>query len=166
MQRQVKSPRPRNSNNNAKVGAKRKKKVNNQSDAVVDALEDVQYSIDILTAILLLTGQITTTGIFVVPDGIAFAATGDIFGPPRNDGRTKALSLDIDFIDVVSAILLILGQVRVQGPYFSGVGLVIVYSGPIFGYKSVPVIITKPTPQALMFGQVLREMVIDRLDAM
>lgn len=42
---------------------------------LANGLETIQYSIDFITAILLLTGRITTTGIFVVPEGFYLAAT-------------------------------------------------------------------------------------------
>lgn len=148
----------------AKGRTRSKKQGSKQKDVAVNTLENIQSSIDFLIAILLLSGQITTTGLFIVPEGLAFSTSGDVFGFTRNKGKSEALSLDMDFIDVVSALLLILGQIRVQGPYFAGTGLFVVYSGPIFGYKSVPGIITKPSPKALALGQVMREMILERLE--
>lgn len=164
MQRTKRRPARKLSGLRTNRGTRRQVRKQIKADSTVDLLEDVQYSIDVLIAILLLTGQLTTTGIFVVPGGLAFSASGDVFGFPRVEGRSAALSLDLDFIDVVSALLLIIGQIRVQGPYVSGSGLFIVYSGPIFGYKSVPAIKQPASAKSTLFGQMIREIVLDSLD--
>lgn len=156
--------KPANPQSGKGIPRRRQRKPSKSTDATLDFLEDVQYSIDFLTAILLLTGQLVTTGIFLVPDGLAFASSGDVFGFPRVEGRTPALSVDLDFIDVVSALLLILGQVRVLGPYLSGSGLFIVYSGQIFGYKSIPAAKVPASEKSKLFGQVIQEMALNSLE--
>lgn len=62
------------------------RKIRNNRQAAM--LEPIRYSIDFVTAILLLMGQITTSGIFVVPDGFYLAATGEILGGVRLTGHT------------------------------------------------------------------------------
>ena len=98
-------------------------------------VEVVQYSIDFVTAILLLTGRITTSGIFVVPEGFFLAATGPILGGDNLEGKTVQTALGLRAVNLVSAILLILNVIRVTGPYIYSQRALIIFSGEIFGIK-------------------------------
>ena len=100
-------------------------------------VEVVQYSIDFVTAILLLTGRITTSGIFVVPEGFFLAATGPILGGDNLEGKTMQTALGLRAVNLVSAILLILNVIRVTGPYISSQRALIIFSGEIFGIKEI-----------------------------
>ena len=100
-------------------------------------VEAVQYSIDFVTAILLLTGRITTSGIFVVPEGFFLAATGPILGGDNLEGKTVQTALGLRAVNLVSAILLILNVIRVTGPYISSQRALIIFSGEIFGIKEI-----------------------------
>ncbi|WDL96055.1 hypothetical protein [Alicyclobacillus sp. ALC3] len=104
---------------------------------VPNGLEAIQYSIDFVTAILLLTGRITTTGIFVVPEGFYLSATGPILGGTVSRGKTQALSYAFGMINVLSALLLILNVIRVTGPYITSRRAFIVFSGELFGIKEI-----------------------------
>jgi len=135
----------------------------NQSAAFLNTLSNTQFAIEVFIAILLLTGQISTTGVFIVPEGLALSASGGIFGFPGLRGRSPELSTDLDFLSVISALLLIYGQVRVLGPYVSGSGLFIVYSGEIFGYKSIPAVTNKFPKKHELLGQIITEEMLSRL---
>lgn len=102
-------------------------------------LASTQYSIDIITAILLLTGQITTSGIFFVPEGFYLAATGPIMGGVRLTGQLESASAVLDVVDVLTSILLILNAIRVTGPYITSGRIFIVFSGSIFGINDIGV---------------------------
>ena len=100
-------------------------------------LASTQYSIDIITAILLLTGQITTTGIFFVPEGFYLGATGPILGGVRSTGQSGSASVILDVVDVLAAVLLIMNAIRVTGPYITSNRFFLVFSGPLFGIKDI-----------------------------
>lgn len=102
-------------------------------------LRGVQYSVDFLTAILLLTGQITTVGVYIVSNGFLLAATGPIIGGDRMKGQSTAASIGLDAIDVINALLLIVGQVQVTGPYITSGRVYIVWTGEIFGLETTEV---------------------------
>ena len=100
-------------------------------------LEPIRYSIDFVTAILLLMGQITTSGLFVVPDGFYLAATGEILGGVRLTGQTPGTAETLRLVDIISALLLIVNAVRVTGPYITSERMFIVFGGEIFGVDDV-----------------------------
>ena len=102
-----------------------------------DLLATTQYSIDIIAAILLLTGQITTTGIFLVPEGFYLGATGPILGGVRSTGQSGSAGVILDVVDVLSAVLLIMNAIRVTGPYITSHRFFLVFSGPLFGIKDI-----------------------------
>lgn len=125
------------------------------------ALGGVQYSVDFLIAILLLTGQITTYGVYIVSDGFLLAGTGPIMGGNRLKGVSMPASFGLDAIDIINALLLILGQVRVTGPYFTSGRVYIVWTGPIFGLESTTVT-TPVTEEQMALGQYLKHQVSHR----
>lgn len=96
-------------------------------------------AIDIWTAILLLTGQLTVAGLFVSSGAIAFSLFGSIFGGVRSQGKSPAANTLIDGIDVITAFLLILGQLTAIGPWITSGRFNLVVSGPVFGFTGVPV---------------------------
>ncbi len=100
-------------------------------------LATTQYSIDIVTAVLLLTGQITTTGIFFVPEGFYLGSTGPILGGVRSTGQSGSASVILDVVDVFAGLLLIMNALRVTGPYITSQRVFVVFSGPIFGIKQI-----------------------------
>jgi hypothetical protein len=102
-----------------------------------NGLVALQYSIDFVMAILLLTGQITNFGIFVVPEGFFLGATGPVFGGDLFEGKSVKVSVGLRAVDVIVAILLILNVLRVTGTYVTSGRAVIVFSGEIFGIKDI-----------------------------
>ncbi|MDP4087337.1 MAG: hypothetical protein Q8934_22495 [Bacillota bacterium] len=107
----------------------------------LQTVHSIQRNIDLITAGLLLSGQITIERIIVEPVGFALTAGGPLTGRPRLEGKfgSPTLSLLIDISDIVLAILLITDQTNVSG-LFIGPGLFSFnITGPIFGVpKNVP----------------------------
>lgn len=116
-------------------------------------ISSIYNSIDYMAAVLLLTGQVTSTGVFVSPGGLWLSVTGPILGGRRLSGNSAASSLALDVVDVVTAILLILGQVTVTGPWISSGSFNLVISGPAFGVPSVPVPMTPSEATREFYGQ-------------
>lgn len=102
----------------------------------------VLRAIDIWLAILLLTGQLTVGGVFLASGAFWFALQGPIFGNVRSEGKTRSSNLVLNGIDVITALLLILGQLTNTGPWITSGLFNPVVSGPAFGNSAVPVPIT------------------------
>ncbi|MCL6454295.1 MAG: hypothetical protein K6T78_11850 [Alicyclobacillus sp.] len=125
-------------------------------------ISGIMRAIDIWTAILLLTGQVTVGGVFISSGAIWLSFTGPIFGADRLQGETPAADGVIDVIDVVTALLLIVGQVTNTGPWISSGRFNMVVSGPAFGNPNVPVPATpqETSPRARRFYATLRQEII------
>lgn len=124
--------------------------------SVSNGIEALQYSIDFVTAILLLTGRITTTGIFVVPEGFFLSATGPILGGSNFEGKTIQTAMGLRTINLVSAILLILNVIRVTGPYITSGRAFVVFSGEIFGIKEIAGVVRVDDMNRRMASQLRR----------
>ncbi|MCL6626550.1 hypothetical protein [Alicyclobacillus shizuokensis] len=96
-------------------------------------------AIDLWTAILLLTGQVTTSGVYLSSGAIWLSLSGPVLGGPRQQSDSTAGGLVLDAIDVVTALLLVIGQITNTGPWISSGRLSLVLSGPAFGNSNVPV---------------------------
>ncbi len=103
------------------------------------AIAGVYKAIDFSTAILLLTGQVTSTGVFISPGGMWLSMTGPILGGKRISGIDTPTNVALDVVDIVTAILIILGQLTMTGPWVTSGSFNLVVSGPAFGVNSVPV---------------------------
>ncbi|MCF8567237.1 hypothetical protein LLE49_21175 [Alicyclobacillus tolerans] len=121
-------------------------------------------AIDIWSAILLLTGQVTVGGVFISSGAIWLSLTGPIFGGDRLNGKSVGANAVIDLIDVVTALLLILGQITNTGPWISSGRLNFVVSGPAFGNPNVPVAAnpSETSERALLFFDEFRQVMIHR----
>ncbi|MFC4767820.1 hypothetical protein [Effusibacillus consociatus] len=99
-------------------------------------VESVYLMLDLITAALLLTGQITIRGVFFTT-GASFSLSlaGPVTGGKRSEAVEEAPSanLVLDFVDVLTALLLIIGEINVVGTLLTSGGFTIVVSGPIFG---------------------------------
>jgi hypothetical protein len=102
-------------------------------------ISSAMRAIDIWTAILLLTGQVTTGGVFISSGAIWFSLLGPIFGNVRYEGKTPAANVLLDGVDVILAFLLILGQITNTGPWITTGRFNLVVSGPALGNPNVPV---------------------------
>lgn len=96
-------------------------------------------AVDIWIAILLLTGQISVGGVFVSAGAIWLSVTGPILGGVKQVGTTPDGQVVQDGVDVVTALLLILGQITNTGPWIASGRFNFVVSGPAFGNNNVPV---------------------------
>jgi hypothetical protein len=95
----------------------------------------IQRDLDVVTAILLLTGQITIIGVFVTPGAFRISVGGPITGTSRIEGKdgNAGINIIIDMIDVFLAALLLNNQINVSGAFVSSGRFTINVSGPIFG---------------------------------
>ena len=78
----------------------------------IAVLQSIQYSVDFVTATLLLTGQITTSGIFVVPEVCYLASTGEILGGVWLKGQTSGAVGILRLVDIIATLLLVVNAVR------------------------------------------------------
>lgn len=104
-----------------------------------DVVSGIYESIDLLTAVLLLTGQLMMTGVFVVPEGLYLSLTGPIIGGNKMEGKNKNAHAVLDLLDIFAGLLLAMGALTVTGPYVTSGSLFIVVSGPPLGITDVPV---------------------------
>lgn len=139
---------------------KRRKPAEGGKRAISAALR----AIDIWAAILLLSGQVTVTGAFVSSGAIWLSFTGPIFGGTRITGKTPGANAVIDAVDVVTALLLIIGQITNTGPWISSGRFNFVVSGPAFGNPNIPVAAdpAEKSEQAQSFFAAFRQEIIQR----
>ncbi|MBS4223083.1 hypothetical protein [Lederbergia citrea] len=109
-----------------------------QDQKTVQAL---YWDINIVTAALLLTGQLSMDGVFFEAGGIAIPLSGPITGGYHIEGKSgsRVGNLVIDIVDIIIAILLIIGQISIRSTIFSSGRAAVVVSGPIFGLPKTEV---------------------------
>lgn len=103
-------------------------------------IASLQRDLNLATAFLLLSGQITVRGVFVYPGRFSLSLSGPILGSARIVGKeplhiTNAV---IDIIDVLIAILLIIDEIRIIGVLVGPGRFAVTVTGPIFGEQSLP----------------------------
>ncbi|WP_067936017.1 hypothetical protein [Alicyclobacillus kakegawensis] len=96
-------------------------------------------AIDLWTAILLLTGQVTTSGVYLSSGAIWLSLSGPMLGGTRQQSNATAGGQILDAIDIIIALLLVIGQITNTGPWISSGCFSLVLSGPAFGNPNVPV---------------------------
>lgn len=98
-------------------------------------VRSIQRGLNLATAGLLLTGQITIIGVFVTPGGFRPSVGGLLTGGTRLEGinGNQVATTLIDLIDITLAILLIADQIRITGSFIGSDRFTINVSGPIFG---------------------------------
>ncbi|WP_045518185.1 hypothetical protein [Neobacillus niacini] len=106
---------------------------NIQEDLIVIAA--LQRDLNLATAALLLTGQITIVGIFVTPGEFSLSLSGPLFGRTRTEGKfgNKVTTALIDVLDVIIAVLLIIDEIRLVSVVVGPSRFSIDVSGSIFG---------------------------------
>lgn len=121
-----------------------------------DVIFSIERTLGLITAILLLTGQITIIGIFVRPGRFSLSLGGPITGGSRLEGidNQGMGNFVINFIDIILAILLIIDEINVTGSFISSGDFTINVSGPIFGYPRV-VPVTLPPENIETFHSVV-----------
>jgi hypothetical protein len=95
----------------------------------------LQRDLNLITAFLLLSGQLTMVGVFVTSGGFSVSLSGPIFGRSRLEGKfgDKETNTFIDLIDVIIAILLIIDEIRIISVVMGPSRFSVNASGPIFG---------------------------------
>ncbi|MDQ0255306.1 hypothetical protein J2S74_002688 [Evansella vedderi] len=105
----------------------------------IEIVRNIHRNLAIITAILLLTGQITIMGIFVTPHGFRVTLAGPITGLRRIESPTgnPIVNLIISLLNIIIAKLLILDQFNVTGSALTPDGFTINCGGPILGLPRV-----------------------------
>ena len=95
----------------------------------------LQRDINLLAAFLILTGQLTIVGIFIIPGGFSVSFSGPITGGSRLESKfgDQVTNVLIDVIDVIIAVLLIIDELRLVSTVFAQSRFSIDFTGPIFG---------------------------------
>lgn len=102
----------------------------------IKLIQNVYRSLDVTAAVLLLTGQISISGVFITTGaGFSLSLSGPITGGMRTVSHTTKTNQVIDSIDAIAAILLILDQINVIGTFISAHRFTLVVTGPVFGEK-------------------------------
>ena len=98
-------------------------------------IRTIQRDINIATAALLLTGQITIRGVFVTPQAFRLSLGGPITGTQRLEGvkKNKTATIFVDVIDIFISILLIKSSLAVEGVFIGSREFSLVVGGPITG---------------------------------
>ncbi|WP_455675548.1 hypothetical protein [Pradoshia sp.] len=116
-----------------------KESTNDLNDVNKRGISAFHRLIDMITAILLLTEQITIIGVFLRPGRFAFSVGGPIFGGSRVVAKDD-LPIEqeiLDVINIILAILLISDKITITGLFITSGEFTINVSGPIFGYPKV-----------------------------
>ncbi|PLT32074.1 hypothetical protein [Bacillus sp. V5-8f] len=102
----------------------------------LEIVSTIHRKINIITASLIITGQITILRMYIEPGGFGFTLGGPLTGRIRLEGKhgNEALSLILDIVDIILAILLLIDEIEVNGVFLSsGGGFSFNVTGPIFG---------------------------------
>jgi hypothetical protein len=108
----------------------------NKISAAKSAVQILYRDINLTTASLLLTGQITINGLNILPGGgFTIPLSGPIFGGTRVEGRSgsRAATAAIDVIDIIIAGLLIARKISVRSVFVTSGRFSITVTGPPFG---------------------------------
>ncbi|BCJ86327.1 hypothetical protein [Effusibacillus dendaii] len=100
------------------------------------SVQAIHRTLDLITVVLLLTGQITIGGVFITTEGgFSLSLRGAITGSARSIGieTVPQANLVLDAADAIAALLLILDQINVIGTFITNGSFTIVVSGPAFG---------------------------------
>jgi hypothetical protein len=102
----------------------------------IQVIASLQRDLNLATAVLLLTGQLTIIGVNVAPGGFSVSLSGPIFGRCRLEGKfgERVTNTVIDVIDILITILLIIDKIRIFRTMIGPDGFAVNVSGPIFGY--------------------------------
>ncbi|PGL69869.1 hypothetical protein [Bacillus sp. AFS055030] len=95
----------------------------------------LQRDLNVATAALLLTGQITLIGAFVTSGEFSLSLSGPLLGRERIESKygDQFTNTLIDVIDIMLAILLIIDEIRVVSSVIGPGRFTLNVSGPIFG---------------------------------
>lgn len=122
------------------------------------AASTVLRFLEIITILLLLTGQITIGGVIVTSDGFSLSLSGPFTGRRVVVGKTEQAQVIHYGLDVITALLLILGEINVIGTLIAGGRFTIVVTGPPFGMQKIEAYV----PKTLEFFDDYEEMVFQK----
>lgn len=98
----------------------------------IDVVRIVYLGIDLLTTLLLLTGQIGIGAVFITHDSFGLSLSGPFTGSGSKP-RTPQAELVLDELNVITALLILLDQIHVIGSFLTVGRYTLVVSGPPFG---------------------------------
>ncbi|WP_157184194.1 hypothetical protein [Evansella cellulosilytica] len=106
-------------------------------EATLELIRIIHRNLGIITAILLLTGQITIMGVFVTPRGFRVTMAGPITGSRRIESKTgnPLVNLTIDVIDILIAKQLLQDKFFITGSALTPFGFTINAGGPLLGVE-------------------------------
>lgn len=96
----------------------------------------LHYGLDLVTAVLILTRQLTPSGLFIVPEGALLSFSGPILGGVDVVGTTPGADFALAGIEVIVAVLLIAKVYATTGTYVTSHRCSIVVAGPGLGTKA------------------------------
>lgn len=111
-----------------------------ETDRDLKVIAALQRDLNLVTAFLLLTGQITIVGIFVTPGEFNLSLSGPLLGSARLVNKYKENKLTnglIDVIDIIIAILLIMDEIRIISTVIGPSRFSIIVSGPILDHRNM-----------------------------
>ncbi len=105
---------------------------------VLLGVKAVHYGLDLVTAALIVTGQLRPSGVFVVPEGSLISFTGPVLGGPVMKGIDMNASFIMTGLEVVTAVLLIAKVFSTTGVYItSGRASIVVAGLPLGAAASI-----------------------------
>jgi hypothetical protein len=124
-------------------------------------LQSMYQTIDNFVAILLLTGQITIRSSIISTGGeIRLSLTGPIFGGQRTEAMNRQLgaAVVLDAFDIITALLLIIGELSVVGVMLQSQRFNLIIGGPILGSRKVEAYV----PETVQFLDGYKELLLKR----
>ncbi|MFA9556948.1 hypothetical protein ACERII_06580 [Evansella sp. AB-rgal1] len=120
-------------------------KHNPGDERTLETISRIHRNLAIITAILLLTGQISIMGVFVTPRGFRVTMAGPITGLSRIESKTGNIfvNVGISVINILIAKMLLMEQFSITGSALTPQGFTINAGGPILGVPRVKAKIPK-----------------------
>ncbi|PWI56872.1 hypothetical protein [Sulfoacidibacillus thermotolerans] len=112
-------------------------------------VKSVHYGIDLLTAALLLSGQLQPVGMFVVPEGFMLSLSGPLLGGVTMKTTTSGAKFVMAGLEVITAVFLIARVFGTTGVYVSSHRFSIVVAGLPIG-SAPPVAALPGVPEQVL----------------
>ncbi|SDZ63286.1 hypothetical protein SAMN05421736_12319 [Evansella caseinilytica] len=119
-------------------------KYDSDEKRILEMIAGIHRSLAVITAILLLLGQLTIVGVFVTPRGFRVSIAGPITGFSRIESKTGSpiVNAVIDVISFGIAGLLLKDSFQVTGSVLTARGFTVNVGGPLLGlprlYPKIP----------------------------
>jgi hypothetical protein len=123
-------------------------------------LQSFYQTIENIVAVLLLTGQITIRSSIISTGGeVRLSVTGPIFGGQRTVAIDhQAGSVLLDTFDIITAFLLILGELNIVGVMMQSQRFNLILGGPILGSPNLEAYV----PETVQFFDGYKELLVKR----